>query len=60
MWCIRSIRKRYRISLLRYVIIIIPVAFILSRIYGATGMWNAFWITEVVVSVIAWIIYRKA
>lgn len=48
------------ISLLRYVIIIIPVAFILSKIYGATGMWNAFWITEVIVSVISWIIYRKA
>ena len=48
------------ISLLRYVIIIIPITFLLSRIYGATGMWNAFWITEVVVSVIAWGIYSRA
>lgn len=47
------------ISLLRYVIIIIPIAYILSRVYGATGMWNAFWITEIIVSIVAWIIYSN-
>lgn len=47
------------ISLLRYVIIIIPIAYILSRVYGATGMWNTFWITEIIVSIVAWIIYSN-
>ena len=48
------------ISLLRYVIIIIPAAFVLSRMYGAVGIWNAFWITEIIAAALSWIIYLKA
>ena len=36
------------ISLMRYVVIIIPAAFILSRIAGAAGVWNAFWVAELI------------
>ena len=48
------------ISLLRYVIIIIPAAFLLSRVLGAAGVWNAFWITEVLTAGAAFVIYRRA
>lgn len=48
------------ISLFRYVIIIIPMAFILSRFMQETGVWNAFWITEIITAVIAYITYAKS
>lgn len=48
------------ISLLRYVVIIIPAAFLLSKVLGPAGVWNAFWIAEVVTGVISVFIYRKA
>lgn len=35
-------------SLLRYIVVILPLAFLLSRFYGAVGVWNSFWITEIV------------
>lgn len=48
------------ISIFRYVAVIIPVAFILSRIYGAVGVWHSFWITEIITAVIAYFTYRHA
>ena len=48
------------ISLLRYIVIIIPAAFLLSRVLGAAGVWHAFWITEAVSAVASLIIYRRA
>ena len=48
------------VSLFRYVVIIIPAAFLLSRIFGAVGVWNAFWIAETITAVIAFVIYRRA
>lgn len=48
------------ISILRYVIIIIPIAFILSHIYDVNGVWNAFWITEVICSIYSYIIYHNS
>ena len=47
------------ISLLRYVVVIIPIAFVLSKIVGATGVWHAFWITEFIVAVISYILYKR-
>ena len=47
------------ISLIRYAVLIIPVAFLLSRFWEALGVWHAFWITEVVTAVIAYGLYRK-
>ncbi len=46
------------ISLCRYVIIIIPTAFLLSRFFGSAGVWSAFGITELITAVIAGIIWR--
>ena len=47
------------ISLFRYVIVIMPVAWILSRFMGPEGVWNAFWITEVFTAVVSVVIYRQ-
>lgn len=46
------------ISLSRYVVLIIPLAFIFSRFFGAAGVWHAFWVTEALSAVFAVIIYR--
>lgn len=48
------------ISLCRYIVIIIPAAFLLSRIFDADGVWNAFWVTELITAVISLAIYRKS
>ena len=47
------------ISVLRYIIVILPLAFILSKIFGAAGVWHAFWVTEVIVAVISYVICKK-
>lgn len=47
------------ISLCRYLLIIIPVAWLLSRFAGASGVWHAFWITEWCTAVIAYFIYHR-
>lgn len=47
------------ISMLRYALLIIPVAFILSRFFEAVGVWHAFWITEFVTAIIAYYLYRR-
>lgn len=47
------------ISLLRYTVLIVPVAFVLSQLWGPTGVWHAFWITELVTAIIAYYLYRK-
>lgn len=48
------------ISLCRYILIIIPAAFLLSRVFGPTGVWHAFWITEAVTALVSLLVYRKA
>lgn len=48
------------ISLLRYTIIIIPAALLLSRLTGASGVWHAFWVTEVITAIASYFIYRKS
>lgn len=48
------------ISLSRYVVLIIPLAFIFSRFFGAAGVWHAFWVTEALSAVFAVIIYRRS
>ena len=47
------------ISILRYIVIMVPLAFIISRIVGATGVWHAFWITEIFMAVISAVICKK-
>ena len=48
------------ISLCRYVVVILPLAFVFSRLWGASGVWHAFWVTEWITAAIAWGIYRRA
>ena len=47
------------ISLMRYTVFIIPVAFVLSRFWQANGVWHAFWITEVVTALVGYRVYRS-
>ena len=47
------------ISLMRYIIVIIPSAYILSKVFGAKGVWYAFCITEIITAGFVGIIKRK-
>ena len=47
------------ISLCRYVIFIMPLAWALCRALGPDGVWHAFWITEVLSALVAYPIYHK-
>ncbi len=47
------------ISLFRYIIIIVPAAYLFSRWLGAEGTWYAFSFTEFATAGIAYLIYRK-
>lgn len=47
------------ISFMRYLLIIVPMAFLLSHLIGATGVWHAFWIAESVSAFTAGAIYKK-
>ena len=47
------------ISLMRYVAVMIPAAFLLCRLMGPTGVWHAFWITEAVTALAAGWVYRQ-
>lgn len=48
------------ISLARYVVVIIPAAFLFSRFAGASGVWYAFFFTEIVSAVFSYFVYRKS
>ena len=47
------------ISVMRYVAVIIPAAFVLSHLIGVTGVWWAFVCTESVTAMVAYVLYRK-
>ena len=48
------------ISLCRYVVVILPLAFAFSRLWGADGVWHSFWITELLSAAASLAIYRKS
>lgn len=50
----------FLISLLRYTVILIPLALVLSKWLGAAGVWHAFWIAETLSAAAAFLIYRNA
>lgn len=52
--------QSFIISLLRYLVIIIPAAAILCRTGGPSYVWHAFWITEIVTAVVSHVIYKKS
>lgn len=47
------------IALGRYVVVIVPMSFVLSRFLGAQGVWWAFVVTEFVMAGVSWWLYRK-
>ncbi len=47
------------ISMARYVAVMIPAAFVFSRILGADGVWHAFYFTEFAAAGFSYWIYRK-
>ncbi len=49
-----------RISLLRYTLIMIPAAYLLSLAFGAEGVWHAFWISELLTGLASVLILKKA
>lgn len=48
------------ISLCRYIVLILPAAFLLSRAFGPAGVWNAFWLAELLTAGVSWFVYRRA
>lgn len=48
------------ISLARYVVVIIPAAFLFSRFVQADGVWYAFCFTELTAAVFSYFIYRRS
>lgn len=48
------------ISLLRYLVLLVPAGFVLSRFLGAAGVWHGFWLTEWATAAAAFVIYKKA
>lgn len=51
-------RPAYLVSLLRGLIILVPAAILLSRVFDMTGTWLSFPVTEVLVSLVVIYIYR--
>lgn len=47
------------ISLCRYLVFILPAAFLLNRLIGADGVWHAFWVTEALTALVSVWIYRR-
>lgn len=48
------------ITALRYVVVIIPIAFLLSRVWDAQGVWWAFPVTEALTAALSYFVYRRA
>ena len=46
-------RAAFIISILRGLAIIVPMAIVLSKIWGMTGIWSAFVLTELIVAGVA-------
>lgn len=46
------------ISLARYIVVMLPVSFALSRLLQASGVWYGFAVTEYIVAVLSYYIYK--
>ena len=47
------------VSLCRYLVIILPAAFVLSHFFGVVGVWNAFWIAEALTAGVSLLISKR-
>lgn len=52
-------RESFQISLARFLVVILPVCWILSRFLGPAGVWHSFWIAELAASIYAVILFRR-
>ncbi len=48
------------ISLCRYIVVIMPLAWLFCRLLGADGIWNTLWVTEVITAGISMVVYHKS
>ena len=47
------------ISVLRYIAVMLSLAYLFSALIGVNGVWHAFWVTECITAAIAFCIYKK-
>ena len=47
------------LTLLRGIVLIVPLSFLMAKIWGMNGIWMTFPATELIVAVIGWMLYRK-
>lgn len=47
------------LSILRGFVLILPIAFVMSLLWGMTGMWLTYPITELLVSILGFVFYKK-
>lgn len=47
------------VSLMRYVVVILPASLILTRFLGASGVWHAMWVTEFITAAVSCLLYKK-
>lgn len=52
-------RESLIVSLLRQLVITIPLGYLLSGVMGALGIWIAFPVAELIASIIGFVLYRK-
>ena len=48
------------ISLCRYIVAIMPLAWLFCHFAGADGIWHAFWLTEFLTAAISLVVYHKS
>lgn len=48
------------LSLMRFIFVMMPVTLILNGIFGVKGIWNSFWVTELLVAVFSFWLYHKS
>jgi Na+-driven multidrug efflux pump len=52
-------KKAFLLSLLRQLIVFIPLVFLFARLWKLTGIWWSFPITDVIAAIITIVIFRK-
>lgn len=48
------------ISMLRYIVVMLGLAFILNHFYGTYGVWASFGVTELITALFAYVIHKKS
>src|SRR5699024_12211562 len=56
---IERAKNAFSVSILRGFVVIIPMVFLLSRLWGMTGVWLSFVLTELIVILVAIFVVRS-